>query len=211
MLFRLCLIVLLASVSSARLFGQDTATVPATADLFAAGEAESTGGGTEPIEIQLPQGKNRKLVFKKVTGAVAAHSNAPLHDADGVDVFAGVVGTDIESKNFVSGIVHNSKQMFLAGVFFGEKDGHVVPDRLQFDGKQDHEFIEPKMGQSFFIGNGKTAKTSKLQEIRIPDDATRLYLGFIDAYDQETKKAFRGNPGAYDGNKGELKIEIVIK
>lgn len=210
MLFRLCLFVLFASASAARLFGQDTATVPATSDLSAAGEGESVGG-TEPVEIKLPPGKNRKLIFKKVAGVIAAHFNAPLHDADGADVFAGVIGTDIESKNFVSGIVHTTKSMFLAGVFFGDKDDHALPEKTVFDGKKDFDFVEPMIGQSFYIGNGRTLRNSKPQEFRIPDDASRLYLGFLDAYDQESKKAFRGSPGAYDGNKGELKIEIVIK
>ena len=51
-----------------------TATIPATADLFSAGQstADATRGGTLPFEIDLSPGGNRSIQFTNGTGTVVA-------------------------------------------------------------------------------------------------------------------------------------------
>ena len=187
-----------------------TVTVPATSDLSAAGDTDSVSG-TEPVEISLPPGDNRVVTFAKVSGTIAGETNAPLHRADGVSKFAGVTGTDVESTDSVSGIVHNASSMFLAGVFFGDTDDHDLPERLEFDGRNDFEFVKPAIGQSFFIGDGRTVRGTKVQKFHVPNGATRLYLGFVDAYDQASSRPFRGSPGVYGDNIGSLVVRLMVR
>jgi len=56
-----------------------------------------------------------------------------------------------------------------------------------------------KVVSDFFIGTGKG------KQIEVPPTATRLYMGFADAYN------FTGAPGAYDDNEGELVATFSIR
>src|SRR5262249_39942824 len=61
------------------------------------------------------------------------------------------------------------------------------------------------LNQTFFIGDGLTGTGSgSVQVFHVPDGATRLYLGFADAF------FFQGDPGYYDDNTGSLTATFMV-
>ena len=93
--------------------------------------------------------------------------------------------------------MHPNKTMFLVGVFTDSSSAKPPgPKRLDAN---DPKNLTPELFQSFFIGTGKG------KQIQVPSTATRLILGFADAY------SFTGAPGSYDDNVGELTANFSIK
>lgn len=180
-------------------FGSSTA-VSASANIFGAGSdaPPSPGGGGEgelPPFWRLPEGA-RVVTFPSITGTVnplvgQASPNGPAGDKDRA--------TDIESYEGISGIRHGGSGMFLIGVFLTDDvPSDPAPPRLDFTDREDFEVLEPEVGQTFLIGDGKGRR------YRVPPGATRLFLGFADA------TYFRGNPGWYNNNEGELDVIVEV-
>ena len=73
----------------------------------------------------------------------------------------------------------------LIGVFLGEGDpaGLLVPSPLDFSTQaaRDYFTLNPTLGQTFFIGNGRTS-TGEYHRIIVPTGATRLYFAVMDIY-----------------------------
>jgi hypothetical protein len=59
------------------------------------------------------------------------------------------------------------------------------------------------MRQIFFIGDGRT-HDGEAQRFKVPRGATRLYLGFADAW------GWRGAPGYFDDNSGSLDVTVRL-
>ena len=59
----------------------------------------------------------------------------------------------------------------------------------------------PQMRQTFFIGDGHTSDGT-VQRFDVPTGATRVYLGFTDAW------GFRHDPGYYGDNSGLLEVNM---
>jgi hypothetical protein len=176
-------------------------TVSARANIFGAGQAKPPdpgggGAGELPPMVQLPSGANRIVTFPSVTGRVNPIReyedwNGPAGD--------GVGGTNVQSFEGISGIVHRANGMFLVGVFLSDGvPATPEPSRLDFTNGMPAVPLAPELGQTFLIGDGKGHK------YHVPAEATRLYLGFADAY------LYRGAPGWYDNNAGELKVTVDI-
>jgi hypothetical protein len=93
--------------------------------------------------------------------------------------------------------------MFLAGVFLGDREpGDPSPERLDFRAAalgQSFAALRPRIGQVFFIGDGRDAGGA-IQLFRPPESATRLFLGIADAF------GFNGQPGAYGDNSGRYEV-----
>ena len=89
--------------------------------------------------------------------------------------------------------------MFLTGVFLDPSVGSVAPSALNFSAPGGTSFTTLsglQLGQTFFIGDGLTGSgTGGIQTFVAPTGATRLFLGFADAF------GFGGSPGFYDDNK----------
>ena len=175
-------------------------TVPARANIFGAGQTvppDPGGGGAGelPPMVALSPGTDRIVTFPSITGRVnpiMAYDdwNGPAGD--------GVGATDVESFGGISGIIHATNGMFLVGVFLDDgKAGTPEPSRLDFT-KGTPAHLAPALGQTFLIGDGKGHK------YQVPPEATRLYLGFADGY------LYKGPPGWYDNNAGELKVTVDI-
>ena len=181
------------------------ATIDARADIFSAGMAKADGGrgGKLPSKITLAPG-GTTITFTKVVGKVGCSGDAAFI-ADGGDCAGG--DTDIQSTRNVAGIIAHDRTLFLVGLFVGPKLPAKVPERLDFSpDKQGSAFasLSPKLGQVFFIGDGKTGTGSGvIQKFVIPSGATTLYLGYADAY------GFHGTPGAYGDNKGGLGVTMM--
>lgn len=182
-----------------------TPQVPGTANLFAAGSAVvpalSGGGGTLPPSIQVEQGMS---VTVTAAGSVTCTSNGPLNGPDG-GTCAGSY-TDVKSQGSISGTIASGRTMFLVGVFVADHSSEAAPPpRMDFSsGATGTNFLDlhPRLNQSFFIGDGRSDAQS-VQRFYVPPGATRLYLGFIDAY------AFLGTPGTYGDNSGVLDVAVT--
>jgi hypothetical protein len=188
--------------------------VSGTASIFGAGHAIAPGpggggGGTLPPYYSFDAGPGKWIQFTDVSGVVSP--NAPLNTWCGPDgLLAAPSATDIESYGGISGIVfrgtEHGRAFFLTGVFLDDNapdDAHT-PERLDFSfGGDSFEILAPKIGQTFFIGDGLTGTgTGLLQTFIVPRTATRLFLGFADA------PYFLGLPGAYRDNAGYLEVQL---
>ncbi|HEX7723000.1 MAG TPA: hypothetical protein VF397_12630 [Pyrinomonadaceae bacterium] len=175
-----------------------TLKINAKSNVFAAGEGglDSNGGGVAAPSVTFEPRAGLVLTFSNVAGRVSCCSGGEeFNDADG-GTFAGGV-TNVESAGGISGITHPNKTMFLVGVFGDNSTAKPLgPARL--DGT-DVKNSTPKLFQTFFIGKGER------KQIEVPPTATRLYLGFADAYN------FTGAPGSYDDNVGELVATFSIR
>jgi len=70
-------------------------------------------------------------------------------------------------------------------------------DRLDFTDGEDFSELAPEIGQTFFIGDGVG------RIYRVTADATRLFLGFADAFN------YVGAPGWYANNGGSLEVTVA--
>ena len=178
-------------------------TVDGRADVYSSGLAEADPGraGKLPAILTLvPRGGF--LTLRNVKGAVGcmAEASAP---ADGGTCAGG--DTNILTASGISGIANHQHTQFLAGVFLGPSASPQAPATLDFSVNAIGEsFAElaPLIGQTFYIGDGLTAAGVE-QRFVMPAGATRLFLGFADAY------GFQGDPGAYGDNTGGLRITVV--
>jgi len=184
--------------------------VDASANIFGAGRnippaPGGGGGGSLPPQISFPAYSYRSIEFTDIHGTTSKMRKAGtcvIEDPDGTTECGG--GTNISSFGGISGIRHDSKAMFLVGVFLGELEpGAPAPQPLDVTNANDIERIEPELHQLFFIGDGKTESGIR-QSFRIPAGATRLFLGFADAptYEPATPTL----PGSYDDNSGTLHV-----
>jgi hypothetical protein len=127
--------------------------------------------------------------------AIAGRTEPNGPEGDG-----GVTGnTDVESFEGISGIIDKGNGMFLVGVFLADASpSKKAPPRLDFTDHEDFDLLEPRIGQTFFVGDGEG------RQYVVPDGATRLFLGFADAY------FYEGPPGYYDNNAGHLDVTVEL-
>jgi hypothetical protein len=109
----------------------------------------------------------------------------------------------------ISGVQHGELTLFLVGVFLDDDEpGDPAPPRLDFsnDALTD-DFLElaPALRQTFFIGDGLAGGSEQI--FHVPAGATRLFLGFADAFDFGDPI---GPPGWYDDNLGQLVVDLEL-
>jgi len=94
--------------------------------------------------------------------------------------------------------------MYLVGVFLDNGLPGALPAQIQYTSAsqfQQASYSAPLLGQTFFIGDGLTGTGSGAQQtFAVPAGATRLFLGFEDAFN------FSGTPDFYGDNPGSLSI-----
>lgn len=177
-----------------------TKVVPASANIFGAGRdsAPAPGGGgvgTLPVLWALPAGADRVVTFPQISGEVIPVITEPKSNpAEGTESGS----TDISSFGGISGIVDRDKAMFLVGVFLTDAEPTPpAPPRLDATGSPRNQVSAPLIGQTFQVGDGVG------RSYRVPAAATRMFLGFADA------ALFRGAPGYYGNNRGELSVTVA--
>lgn len=90
--------------------------------------------------------------------------------------------------------------MFLVGVFVSDDEpADPAPERLDFTGEETFEELAPEIGQTFLIGDGQGRR------FLVPAGATRLFLGFADAF------LYEGAPGWYGNNAGWLEATVAVE
>lgn len=182
-------------------------TVSARANIFGAGhDTPPAGGGVggtdgrgvlPPVWQLTPDAT--VVTFPSVTGELTPIDDYyPPFGAGGDPRGA----TDIQSSGGISGIVHGSSGLFLAGVFLTDaQPADPAPERLDFTGADDFGELAPLLAQTFFIGDGAG------RSYRVPAGATRLFLGFADGYNGSF---YQGMPGYYNNNHGELLVRVEV-
>lgn len=179
-------------------------------NIFGAGKASAPGpggggGGVLPILIPIDSHPLPYVEVTSVTGAVSAGSGFPLHGGDGGTSASGT--TDVLSWGGISGLIHNNRTLFLTGVFLGPASASdPAPPRLDVTNANSAQTSSPLIAQTFFIGDGYDA-SNVLQRFNIPNGATRLYLGFVDALDFGFPTS---EPGHYGDNWGSLRVTVDV-
>ena len=146
-----------------------------------------------PPEWSLSPG-TRCVTFPSVTGSVSEFTpNPPFHSPEG-NLYK---PTRVDSYEGISGILHQHNSMFLVGVFLTDDPAtDPAPELLDFTDNEDFTVLAPRIGQTFLIGDGVGRR------YEVPEEATRLFLGFADAFD------FIGPPGWYGNNGGSLVVTV---
>jgi hypothetical protein len=176
--------------------------VSGQANIFGAGSdfAPAPGGesgGVVPPSVELPGGSTA-VTIPTITGKVSPMSALVGYNGAGGDRKG---STDITSYSGVSGIVDGRNGMFLVGVFLtDEPPSTSAPKRLDFTKRERFRTLAPDVGQTFFIGDGRG------RTFRVPDGATRVFLGFADAYSDG--HFYQGHPGYYGNNGGHLCVAV---
>jgi len=158
--------------------------VPGTSNPWLAGMPDGSGDGVDVAPVQSPvevTGLNllaAEVLSFSATGGVAQDPNFSLIGPDGNAI-------DVTSHNAANGISRISTPYdSLVGVFLGpeQPDLTPAPDGLDFSSaaSRDYLTVSPVLDQVFFVGDGLTASGQR-QEVNIPEGATRLFLGTMDA------------------------------
>ena len=184
--------------------------IDAKSDIFSSGRstASDAAGGLLPVEVQLPPGTGRWITFTDVIGVTQA---GPGWLQVGPDGGGFAEGTNIFSSDGISGI-YAPRHLFLAGVFLSTEEPLIenTPERLDLiSGSTGIDFVSlaPEIHQSFFIGDGRSSN-NLIQSFEVPDDATRLFLGFIDSYEFGWPDG--SQPGFYGDNTGSLDASLRV-
>jgi hypothetical protein len=176
--------------------------VSGQANIFGAGNdfapgPGGEGGGVVPPSVELPEGSSA-VTIPTITGKVSPMTALVGYSGAGGD---GKGATDITSYGGISGIVDRRNGMFLVGVFLtDEPPSTSAPERLDFTKRERFRTLAPEVGQTFFIGDGRG------RTFRVPGGATRVFLGFADAYSDG--HFYQGQPGYYGNNGGHLCVAV---
>ncbi|MBX3382001.1 MAG: hypothetical protein KF864_00690 [Phycisphaeraceae bacterium] len=203
-------LVAVAVVACAGLARGVVVEVDGRANIFGAGymvapDPGGGGGGVLPPLIPLSAGQGNVVQVTSVTGTVSAGFGFAFHGGDGGTSASGT--TDVLSWGGISGLIHANRTLFLTGVFLGPASpSNPAPSRLNVTNSNNETEFWPLLAQTFFIGDGYNA-TGVPQRFNIPHGATRLYLGFVDAFDFGNPTSY---PGHYSDNQGRLQATVVV-
>ena len=178
---------------------QDSATeVPGSTNIWLAGETQppsSSEQGLPPPSVRVPDGAT--VFTARVTGTIGCCGENPGSIPPDGDIGS----TSITPTSGSIGPYAGDRNIPFVGVFVRGDPGGARPPELAADDDGDFRALSPALKQPFFIGNGRRSGGAE-QTFRIPDGATRLYLGIADAF------AFVGEPGSYQDNAGSFTARI---
>jgi hypothetical protein len=177
-------------------------TVYGTMNIYGSGHLTApgpcgNGGGILPFEISIPDGTNRSVHFN-LSGTVDFGPCCPTHGPDGSVATSAIPQPQY---NGLAGCDIPTRVQYLVAVFLDDFEPmDPPPDSLVI---ADEAFTElsPELRQIFFIGDGLTGEGSgETQTFHIPDDATRLFLGYAD----RCSSSQPDSPGYYSDNSGTV-------
>jgi len=177
--------------------------VPATADIFAAGQTVAFSGTLPPV-VTFAAG-SVEAVTVEASGKITLGAGEPYSAPAGI-AFPG--GTDLTSFNGLSGIIALDRGFFLTGVFLDDSvPAGSGPPILNFTGAENFLGLSPQLFQTFFVGNGGTSSGGNLVSkiFFVPAGATRLFLGISDGCFLAD-----GPSGCYDDNVGSFGVAVTL-
>lgn len=203
--------------------------IDAKTNIFVAGQ-DSTGintqGGLFPAVAQtFVAGAGQTVRFAVTPSPLTCGPTVPCTSAGTGDGAAltfptgPTTGTNISPNgtNGISGIILTGREMFLVGVFLDSSTptgpGPFTPTFVStggtYNADTDTSFAAFFTGQVFYIGDARTGFNNAggtLQTWAVPTNATRLFLGFADAFDN-----FVGPWGGYSDNTGALNVTVSVQ
>lgn len=216
---------LLAQNSS--LQGQDsvTLTVLATMDIYRAGGYDDGSNGIAPVLYSFPARQGQTITFPSVTGEWACTTDAAEYGPEGTGSTICYDASSVDAKGGQS--ISNPTGTFsgyattdflgaLVGVFLEDALPREAPASFRFyviDSSKggirtDFRALAPRIGQTFFIGDGLTGYGSGAKQVfKVPPTATRLYLGYLDTCTLPGPTA----PGCYSDNVGALTAVVQLQ
>jgi hypothetical protein len=158
---------------------------------------------SETVPKSIPTRAGRAFTFRTTGTIDFFNGSASRYIPDG-----GVPnGSNLFGLGGISG--YRGAEGALVGVFLSAKNPatQATPRRLNFTSQRlglSFEQLSPKLGQVFFIGDGRPGNGSDRQQKFIaPPGATRLFVGIADGF------GFDGLPGAYEDNDGAYRVVIT--
>jgi hypothetical protein len=164
-------------------------TVPGSANILGAGHTalppDPAGPGHEgmfPVLVELPAGNGRTMTVTSVSGTIDIDSagTVPPIPADGfVFTATPIAGPSIGGLRVATADRH----AYLGGVFLDDAEPHEPGPASYVVNATASTISGVTVGQLFFIGDGldgATPESGDVQMFRVPDGATRLFLGFLD-------------------------------
>lgn len=188
--------------------------VPGTTSLY---QIFGHSGSANPPASDAPYlafaaGPGQVFTFTAVTGGVNCCGNpAELNTPDGM-VFSNFVGwqetSSIEGLNGLSD-AHGNTQLPLAAVFTTDTDpfGQTAPAALAPWDAANPLSVAPGLHQVFYVGDGRSGFNNaggSLLQFSAPAQATRLYIGLVDAGN------FFGISGWYQDNPGQMDATVLL-
>ena len=186
-------------------------TISGDSNIFGAGKtsAPAPGGGTGgqlPPMYNFAAAAGKVLTFSNISGSVnftAFPETSTKGNGDGNYMY----GTNIFSYGGISGIRNDNAIGFLVGVFLNDSaptgSGSLA---LDFTNNTSFAELSPQLNQTFFIGDGLTGSgLGNIQRFLVPEQATRLFLGFADA------NGAQGAPGYYNDDTGSVVANFEIQ
>jgi hypothetical protein len=192
-------------------------TIRADSNIFGAGKtfAPAPGGGLGgqlPPMFNFAAGPGKVLTFSSISGNVYVSgfsANSNNGNGDGGYLF----GTNILSYGGISGIRNDNAFAFLVGVFLNDfEPTGTGPLALDFTNNTSFAELAPQLNQTFFIGDGLTGSGSgNIQRFLVPDQATRLFLGFADGNSGQEFPPLPQLPAYYGDNAGSLVANFELQ
>jgi hypothetical protein len=192
-------------------------TISGDSNIFGAGKtsAPAPGGG---LGGQLPPMFNfaavagQVLTFSNISGSLYV-SGFSANSTNGNGDGGYLSGTNILSYGGISGIRNDNAFAFLVGVFLNNSEPTGSgPLALDFTNNTSFAELAPQLNQTFFIGDGLTGSGSgNIQRFLVPDQATRLFLGFTDGNIDQGFPPIPGLPGYYSDNAGSVVANFEIQ
>ena len=187
-------------------------TISADSNIFGAGKISAPApggalGGQLPPLYNFAAAAGQVLTFSNISGTVN-YSALPITSTNGVpDGRAYLAGTNISSVGGISGIQNDNAIGFLVGVFLNDSEPTGSgPSPLNFTNNTSFAELSPQLNQTFFIGDGLTGSgVGNIQRFLVPEQATRLFLGFADGGNVQ------GLPGFYNDNTGSVVANFDIQ
>jgi hypothetical protein len=144
------------------------------------------------------------LTTSSPAGLISPSEGSPTTFYLDMDPYGGISGMKLFET-----VPADRRVMFLAGVFLTDAaPSGTAPASLDFSSTalgRSFSVLAPELQQTFYIGDGLTGTGSgSVQSFLVPDNATRLFLGFVDG------SYFVGGPDYYDNNVGSFAATFEI-
>ena len=186
-------------------------TISADSNIFGAGKTSApapggdTGGQLPPL-YNFAAAAGQVLTFSNISGSVNI-SGFSYTSTNGNGDGNYIHGTNIWSYGGISGIRNDNAIGFLVGVFLNDSEPTgSEPSALDFTNNTSFAELSPQLNQTFFIGDGLTGSgLGNIQRFLVPEQATRLFLGFADGF------AVQGLPAYYNDNSGSLVANFELQ